>query len=168
MKERLQAVIASLKQLVQHLMDTPAFVIGQPNPANGSNTRKLREIIGDEFGLGKEGDVLNCTEYVQWKVRETTGKDIVWPATRPRNGGSWPMIFSKARIYGVSSIPRSSTAMAFKIAGTPGHVCFVEEVTRDGSVRVSEANWPNQGIYNERLIPEPQWKAYGARFIDFS
>ncbi len=49
-----------------------------------------------------------------------------------------------------------------------GHVAFVEDILADGSVRISEANWPKDGIYNERTISKNDWQnKYGAKFIEF-
>src|SRR3989344_2975050 len=65
----------------------PTFVVGQPNPTNGANTLKVREIIKDIFGLGKSGDCLNCTEYATYRIKTKLGIDISWPVTSGRNGG---------------------------------------------------------------------------------
>ena len=49
-----------------------------------------------------------------------------------------------------------------------GHVAFVEEVYPDGSIRISEANWPRNGIYNERVLTVAEWKdKYKGRFVEF-
>lgn len=50
-----------------------------------------------------------------------------------------------------------------------GHVAFVEQAFADGSVKVSEANWPHDGIYNERTISKADWQnKYKAQFVDLS
>ena len=154
----------------------PQFVMGQPNMAGDGNTIEVRKVINDEFGLGKSGDPLNCTEYAQYRVKIKTGVEIKWPADRPRHGGKWAEIFERNNLYKVINEPVLNCAVSFtdvrRRDGTKteeGHIAFVEEVLPDGSVRISEANWPHDGIYNERSISKADWQnKYKARFIDFS
>lgn len=153
-----------------------AFVVGKDNLATDAVAIKLREAIGDEFGGGKENDHLNCTEYVQYRVKEKLGVTIKWPTDRPRNGGKWADIFERNSMYKILAEPKANCAMCFTtgISTKPeinaiGHVAFVEEVLPNNSIIISEANWPRDGIYSERPIPQTDWKnKYKARFIDFS
>jgi surface antigen len=46
-----------------------------------------------------------------------------------------------------------------------GHVSYVEAVFPDKSIQVSEANWPEDGIYNERVMVEEEWRALAPHFI---
>jgi surface antigen len=55
----------------------------------------------------------------------------------------------------------------FENSGQKGHIAFVEAVFPDGSVRLSEANWPCDGIYNERIMVEAEWKELNPTFISF-
>lgn len=158
----------------------PGLVIesskGQSLLPNSLIVKKLREIIGDEFKLGASGDCLNCTEYVQFKIKQKLGTDIKWPPDRPRNGGKWAEIFQKHGLYKILDTPKIWCAVSFTdgISSNPninaiGHVAFVEKVNDDGSIEISEANWPNQGKYNERRLEKWQWQnKYKCRFIDFS
>ncbi len=153
--------------------DLPQFRIGIANMANDSNTIKLRKIIKDEFGGGKNGWELQCTEYVQYRAARM-GIVIRWPADRPRHGGRWAAIFERNGIYKILTEPKAGCAMSFTTGfRTPamnetGHVAFVEQVLLDGSVKVSEANWPSMGKYNERVLPPAEWRdKYRCRFIDF-
>lgn len=152
------------------------FVKGQAHPANHSVTKSVREIIKDEFGLGKTGDFLNCTEYVQYRIKTKLGVIIQWPVRSGRDGGKWWKIFQDAGLYKILVDPQVSCAVCFteirRKDGTltkEGHIAFVEEVGPDGSMKISEANWPHDGIYNERPISRADWQnKYKARFIDFS
>lgn len=144
--------------------------------ADNSLIKKLREFIGDEFGLGKSGDCLNCTEYVQFRVKQKLGIDIKWPLDRPRNGGKWAAIFERNNLYEIFDSPKVNCAASFTTGissdskiNEVGHIGFVEKVNDDGSIEISEANWPNQGKYNERRLEKWQWQdKYKCRFIDFS
>jgi len=154
--------------------ELPVFKVGAANLANDPNTVKLRKIINDEFGGGKNGRDLQCTEYVQYRVQQK-GIAIKWPADRPRDGGKWADIFERNKFYNVLDKPRVDCAASFT-AGLKtlamneiGHVVFVEQVFEDESMKISEANWPPPGKYNERRMQKSEWQdKYKCRFIDFS
>lgn len=152
----------------------PKFKIGVANLANDDNTIKLRKIINDEFGGSRNGWNLQCTEYAQFKVQQM-GITIKWPADRPRHGGLWAGIFEKHGLYKVFDIPKAGCAMCFTTGfRTPemnatGHVAFVEQVFDDESIKITEANWPPPGKYNERRVPKAEWQdKYKCRFVGFS
>jgi len=149
--------------------------VGVPNLLGDTTTKEIRRIIGDEFNLGKAGLYLNCTEYVQYKVKEKLGINIEWPVKSGRNGGKWAAIFKKYNRYKILTSPEINYAMCLttgisnnSATNKIGHVAFVERVYSNETVRVSEANWPRNGIYNERSIPKWKWKnQYKARFVKF-
>mgnify|MGYP001605568325 CR=1 FL=1 len=152
----------------------PRFQKAVANLANDANTVKLRKIINDEFGGGANGWDLQCTEYVCYKLRQM-GIRISWPAERPRHGGRWAGIFERNGLYKVLVEPKAGCAMCFTTGfksdamNETGHVAFVEQVLEDGSVKISEANWPQPGKYNERVVLVSEWRdKYKCRFVDFS
>ncbi|MDP3696473.1 MAG: CHAP domain-containing protein [Candidatus Taylorbacteria bacterium] len=152
----------------------PQFRIAIANLADDANTTKLRKIINDEFGGGANSWELQCTEYVCYKLRQM-GVHISWPAERPRHGGRWADIFERHGLYKVLTEPKIGCAMCFTTGfrsaamNDTGHVAFVEQVLDNGSVRISEANWPPPGKYNERVMPVSEWQdKYKCRFVDFS
>src|SRR3989344_1961257 len=154
--------------------ELPEFRIGVANNARDSNTLKVRKIINYEFGLNFEEDELQCTEYVQYRALRV-GINIKWPTKTGRNGGSWETIFETHELYKVFDEPKAGCAMSFTTGfRTPamnrtGHVAFVEQVMEDGSVKISEANWPPPGKYNERVVSISEWRdKYKCRFVDFS
>ena len=162
------------------VQQTLALQIGVPNLYDSPNTIAIRKIITDEFGGAATKDHLNCTEYVQYRVKTKLGITIEWPADRPRNGGEWAAIFKKHNMYTVLASPVLHAAMCFTAGistnaavNAIGHVAFVEEVLPDGSVKISEANWPPlgqqpQGQYNERVISKQRWQEhYRAQFVCF-
>ncbi len=136
---------------------------------NHPNTIKIREIIKDEFGGGKNNWDLQCTEYVQYKLQQI-GITIQWPIKSGRDGGRWADIFEKYKIYKVSDVPKLGCAVSFKERhGAYGHIAFVEEILENEAIKISEANFPDSGKYSERTLPKPQWQdKYKGRFIDFS
>ncbi len=152
------------------------FVIGQTNLVTSDITKKIREVIKDVLNGAKSGYELQCTEYVSYRLKTKLGVDINWPVQSGRNGGVWWKIFQDARLYKIISDPKANCAMCFTagISQNPeinaiGHVAFVEEVYPDGSIKISEANWPNEGKYSERTISKDKWlNQYKAKFVDFS
>ena len=45
------------------------------------------------------------------------------------------------------------------------HLAYVENVFPDGTIQISEADWPDRGIYNERVLVEDEWHALNPTFI---
>lgn len=45
------------------------------------------------------------------------------------------------------------------------HLAYVEKVFPDETIQISEADWPDRGIYNERVLVENEWRALTAVFI---
>jgi surface antigen len=163
-------------ELIQPDVSAISLVIGQSNPATADITKKIRKIINDVLDGAKNGYGLQCTEYVQYRVKTKLGIDINWPVSSGRNGGVWWKIFQDAGLYKILSEPKADCAMCFTAGistdfatNAVGHVAFVEEVLPDGSVKISEANWPHNGIYNERTIAKDKWQnQYKAQFVDFT
>ena len=153
--------------------ELPVFVVGIANLTSDPNTSKLRKIIADVFGNGRGGYPLQCTEYVQYKIAQD-GITIRWPADRPRDGGKWAGIFERNKMYKVLTDPKAKCAISFTaglgpVADKTGHIAYVEEVFSDGSIRITEANWPGQGKYNDRKLTKSQWQdKHKCRFVDFS
>ncbi|MFA6215565.1 MAG: CHAP domain-containing protein [Patescibacteria group bacterium] len=152
------------------------FKKGIANLATDQNTIKLRKFINDELHGGLNSLALQCTEYVLYKLKQ---HDITveWPVQSGRDGGKWPIIFEKdsQHKYKVLDYPKVGCAMCFTAgfkdprAAATGHVAYIEEVLPDGSVRISEANWPPLGKYFERVIPQAEWQnKWKAKFVDFS
>ena len=152
-----------------------AFKISIPNLANDAMTLLVRKEINDEYGGGKNGWELQCKEYATFRVKTKLGVTIAWPVQSGRHGGKWADIFEKHKKYKVLAEPKANCTMSFTMGISSnqktneiGHVAFVEEVYPDGSIRISEANWPRNGIYNERVLTVAEWKdKYKGRFVEF-
>lgn len=148
----------------------PHFVVGEPNRRDSANTLAVRAVINDEFGGGRHKWDLQCTEYVQFRLHQL-GIDIDWPIRHSRNGGRWANIFAEHEKYRVLSEPKKHCAVSFTngIIGGVGHVAVVERVNKDESIKISEANWPGEGMYNERVLSRPEWQdKYRGQFIAFA
>jgi len=153
----------------------PIFKKGRPNLADDESTKAVREFINYEFVFDYKTTPLQCTEYVQYKALKELGVRINWAGrVGSRNGADWPSQFIRLKRYKVLNTPKRGCAMSFSNTNFNkpyGHVAFVEEVSdSDKSIKISEANWPSKGIYNERPLSEEQWsqEKWGAKFIDFT
>ncbi|MEX0917119.1 MAG: CHAP domain-containing protein [Candidatus Paceibacterota bacterium] len=151
----------------------PVFVLGERNLHRSPSATKIRSYLNDEFGGEAGGLDLQSTEYVAYRVKRL-GSDIIWPSERPRNGGLWADIFRRHDLYEELEVPQKHAVMCFRgglgsrAINDIGHVAFIESVFPDGSVRISEANWPREGIYNERVIPQKDREGkYKAEFVSF-
>lgn len=160
----------------QATQQTPSFIKGQHNQFNSSTTIAIRKIIGDEFGGGVNKWDLQCTEYAMFCVKTKCNIDIQWPVKSGRDGGKWADIFEQNKKYTVLAEPKVNCVACLtevrRKDGTltkEGHIAFVEEVFPDGSIKISEANWPGNGIYNDRIISKTDWQSkYKARFVEFT
>jgi len=141
------------------------FIKDRSHLHGSAKTKQLRKYINDEFGGGRKYWDLQCTEYTYYRIK-LVGHAIKWPVKSGRDGGKWAGIFQKTK-YQVSVKPAKGAAMSFTNIQPYGHVAYVEKVNPDGSVFISEANWPKKGIYCERTISPKQQKQYGAKFIMF-
>ena len=46
-------------------------------------------------------------------------------------------------------------------------MAYVEAVFPDGTIQVSESDWPEDGIYSERTIVQEEWQKLSPTFIFF-
>lgn len=144
----------------------PKFIIGDANTAEEPNTERVRAIIGDEFSFGEAVLPLQAEEYVLYKLIRN-GIDISWGSFRPRSAGYWA-----AATVGIPNVerkiePQPRTAIEWTMHDGKGHIAFVESVTTDGALTISEVNWPEQGIYNERVLVREEWMALAPTFMYF-
>ncbi len=151
----------------------PHFVIAQPNRADDPNTIEVRRVIKDTLGGGKSGLDLQAAEYVQYRLAQQ-GVFVAWPSEPISESIKWVEFFERHG-YHASGEPSVGAAIFFtsglvsKEANEIGHVAFVEGVFADGSIKISEANWPPPGKYNERIITKRELhERYNARFVKFS
>jgi hypothetical protein len=145
----------------------PEFVIGEENGVDDPNTLRLRACIKDEFN-GIESEVaLQAGEYILYKLMRK-GKSITWPSIRPRTPGRWHVILRGLPGIRISITPRSGTVMECIFPNDIGHLAYVEAVFPDERITISEVNYPDHGIYNERTLTKEEWQALNPVFIEVS
>lgn len=144
----------------------PDFEIGKECGPRDTTTVRLRSYIHDEFSANLAGLVLQAHEYVYYKLMRR-GIKITWPEIRPRTPGSWAHIFTTVPVAAVGKTPTTGAVMECTYHDGRSHLAYVEQVFPDGSIKISEADWPNRGIYNERMLVAAEWRALSPAFITF-
>lgn len=142
----------------------PEFVIGQENDADNPNTYRLRAFIGDLFH-GDEADfALQAGEYVYYKLMRK-GLRIPWPQVYPRTPGRWHIILKSVPSASIGVVPKVGSIMEYTQPNEIGHLAYVEAVFPDESIVLSEANYPDRGMYNERTLTKEEWTVRNPVFI---
>ncbi len=142
----------------------PKFVIGEANTAHDPNTERVRAYIGDEFSFGETALPLQAEEYVTYKLLRN-GVILPWGKERPRTPGTWRKLLGRAKGIEVMHTPRPRSVIEYILGSGKGHVAFVESIFPDGAIQISEANWPVDGTYNERVLVKEEWQKLDPAFI---
>ncbi len=145
----------------------PDFEIGVEYGPRNASTVRLRYVIRDEFSASLSQLPLQAHEYAYYKLLRRSVR-IAWPDIRPRTPGSWTRILSLLDGVTVGHVPTVGAVMEFTLHDGKAHLAYVEKVFPDLSIQVSEADWPDRGIYNERVLVEDEWRALDAQFISFT
>ncbi len=145
----------------------PVFIIGEENGVDHPNTAHVRTILGDIFGLGRSEFALQAGEYVLYRLWRK-GIRIVWPEIRPRVPGLWHSILRGSRQIHIGVMPKVGAVMEYMLSPEMGHVAYVEAVFPDHTITISEANFPDTGIYNERVLTKEEWKELHPVFMTVS
>ncbi len=141
----------------------PTLTIGEAYEAHDPHTERLRAVISDEFSYG-DGDLsLQAEEYVTYKLLRQS-MVIPWPVVRPRTPGTWRTLLQDAPSVTISTDPSPRSVIEWQ-GDTRGHVAYVEAVFPDNTIQISEANYPDRGIYNERTMVESEWRAGNPVFL---
>jgi hypothetical protein len=145
----------------------PEFTIGEENLVDHPNTVHVRAIINDVFGLGRSEFALQAGEYVLYRLWKK-GIHIVWPEIRPRVPGLWHKILKGSPQVHIGVIPKIGSIMEYMITPEIGHLALVEALFPDDTITISEANFPDMGIYNERVLTKEEWKELHPVFMTVS
>ena len=142
----------------------PKFIIGEENNAEDPNTIRIRAIIDDMFGGGKSEMPLQAGEYVMYRLFRK-GLRINWPETRPRTPGTWHTILRGVGGIHIGVSPKTGSIMEYMAPEDVGHLVYVEAVFPDETINISETNYPEGGVYNERVLTREEWQKLRPVFI---
>ena len=142
----------------------PHFIIGEPNESDDPNTIRVRAMLEDIFAGGESGLPLLSSEYASYRLLRK-GLKILWPKTRPRTEGEWHTILKGVPGIYMSIAPKTGSVMEYSTEEGVGHLAFVEAVFPDETINISETNFPENGIYNERVLTREEWRELKPVFI---
>ena len=142
----------------------PNFIIGAANGPHTTNTVRLRLLIRDEFGASLTQLSLQAHEYVYYKLLRR-GTRIRWSDVRPRTPGAWASILGALTGVVMSDTPTVGSVMEYIETGGKAHLAYIEKVFPDQTIKISEADMPDRGIYNERTLTESTWHSLHPAFI---
>lgn len=142
----------------------PDFTVGVANESDDPNTLRVRACIGDEFGGGVAELPLHASEYILYRLGKK-GVSVPWTLVRPRVEGSWHTLLKGAPNVHIGVQPCAGCVMEYEQPDGSGHVVYVEAVFPDETISLSEVNYPERGIYNERIVPKEEWREWKPIFI---
>jgi hypothetical protein len=145
----------------------PKFTIGERNESSDPNTERVRAMIRDEFSYGEHDVSLQAEEYVLYRLTRA-GISVPWSSVRPRTPGHWAHSLDVSYGVQINEAPSARSVIEWVFEDGRGHIAFVESVTNDSEIKISEANWPEGGIYNERVLVAEEWYRLNPRFITFA
>lgn len=143
----------------------PVFIVGKENEVDDPNTIRLRAIINDMFGGTYIEYPLQAGEYVMYRLLQR-GVQVAWPPERPRVPGRWHHILRGVAGVHIGVVPKTGSVMEYMMQNEMGHVAYVDAVSPDGTITISETNYPDRGVYNERVLKRESWIELHPVFIE--
>ncbi len=137
---------------------------GRPAPTGGSRGGQPTSSFGSAAGFQAVYGAANGYDYgyCTWHAanrRAQSGRPL------PTNLGHAKSWYSRAQAAGmaVGPTPRAGAVLWHANLGGLGHVAYVEAVNDDGSILVSDMNYPSWGRVTYRTVPPSEFGNY--RFI---
>ena len=134
----------------------PEFILGDENLFDSKNTLQVRAILNDIFGVGQSEFPMQSGEYAMYKLWKR-GINVSWPETRPRVPGLWHKILRGTPNIHIGVMPEEGSIIEYVFDDGNGHLAYVDSVLPDETISISEVNYPDSGIYNERLLTKEEW-----------
>lgn len=135
MREQQAAIAAAMRS-----SGGGSAVAGDPNkggyPANLANSDYYNPVV-DPWGMYSR----QCVSYTAWKVYQKNGYMPYWGGRG--NANQWPAA-ARSSGYAVGTTPRAGSVGVI-MAGTYGHVVWVESVNGNGTINISQYNYFNAG-----------------------
>lgn len=155
--------------LREDLADTPhavypEFMLGSENAADAQNTIRVRATIRDQFAGALAALPLQAGEYVVYRLIRR-GLEIMWPNDRPRVPGIWHALLRGVPGIRIGTTPKTGALMEYMMSEEMGHIAYIESVLPDETIRIAETNFPDNGIYNERVLTREEWRELRPVFI---
>lgn len=145
----------------------PKFVIGEQNNADDPNTFRVRAMLHDMFGGAAADLPLQAGEYIMYRLIRK-GLQVSWPQVRPRVPGAWHSILKGVPGVHIGVTPKTGSVMEYMYTDEIGHLAYVEAVFPNETINISEVNYPDSGIYNERVLTRDEWREFKPVFVQIT
>lgn len=145
----------------------PHLVIGERNDVDDLNTIRIRSLIADEYGAGAAELPLQAEEYVHYRLFRK-GIKLPWSVARPRQAGVWHKLLKGQPGVYMGVRPKTGDVLEYELADGTGHVAYIEAVFPDHTINISETNYPEGGMYSERVMTHEEWRELRPVFISFA
>jgi len=145
----------------------PQFHIDGDNTSEGLNTIRVRAILDDIFAGAAADLPPQAPEYGAYRLMRK-GIDIKWSDVRPRTPGVWHKLLKGVQGVHVGVVPKTGSVMEYMMTSDTGHLAYVEAVFPEETINISEVNYPDSGIYNERVLTHEEWRELRPLFIEFT
>ena len=142
----------------------PQFVANMTYDEENIQTHKLRLCIADIFVGEATKSILTDVEYVTYMLKRK-GITITWPVDRPRIAGTWQKKLRGAKGIHIGVFPKTDSVMEY-VQDDVGHVCYVEAVFPDQSIKISSIGTFGEGLFSENMLQKDEWKELRPVFIE--
>lgn len=141
------------------------IIVPNGSPRSSSTSRTTRRSTGSNTSYGFaanpvfSGGNTYSRGYCTWHAanrRAAIGRPI---PNRMGNAIRWASV-AAANGYAVDGNPRAGDVLWHRNIGGAGHVAFVEGVNGDGSLLVSDMNYPSWGRVTYRTVPTGEFSRY--------
>jgi hypothetical protein len=145
----------------------PTFASNNIYLAADSETKKLRQVILDEFFTSELYLPLQSVEFVYYKLKELN-INIPWGKERPRLAGQWHDLLKGHLGVKIGIFPKTGSILEGKLANDVGFLGYVTAVYPGDGISLQSVGKEVEGKYLEEKLSKEEWQALQAVFIQIS
>lgn len=145
----------------------PTFVANNIYLAADSETKKLRQVIRDEFFTAELYLPLQSVEFVSFKLKEQN-INIPWGEERPRPAGLWRDLLKGHLGVKIGISPKTGSILEGKLESGLGFVGYVTAVYPGDDISLLSVGKEVEGKYKEEKLSKEEWQALQSIFIQIS
>jgi hypothetical protein len=145
----------------------PTFLLNNIYLAADSETKKLRQVIRDEFFTTELYLPLQSVEFVAYKLKEQN-INIPWGKERPRLAGQWHDLLKGHLGVKIGIFPKTGSVLEGRLENGVGFVGYVTAVYPGDGISLVSVGKEVEGKYTEEKLSKEEWQALQAVFIQVS
>lgn len=152
-------------ELTLHQEDIFAeFHNGEIYSANHPDTKKVRELLRDEFFTIELCMPLLAVEFVMYRLL-LAGRRIIWSSTRPRQAGQWQNLLKGKLGIQIGVLPKAGALIEYTKPDGTGFIGFTKAVHVNDAIVIEGVGRMIEGEYREELLPKEVWHELRPVFI---